>query len=55
MSEPQTPEEHSEQSAGRPPVTGWRSSRTFAWLQLFRAPNLLTVPGDLAGLALAGR
>jgi 4-hydroxybenzoate polyprenyltransferase len=31
-----------------------RSSRLFTWLQLFRAPNLFTVPGDpLAGYLIA--
>ena len=35
-------------------MTGSRSGRLTAWLQLLRAPNLLTVPGDpLAGFFLA--
>lgn len=50
MSEPHPPEHPSEPA----PPTGWRASKLFAWLQLFRAPNLLTVPGDpIAGFLLA--
>jgi len=34
--------------------SSWQATRLFAWLQLFRAPNLLTVPGDpIAGFVLA--
>ncbi len=37
-----------------PAPTGLRASASWAWLQLFRVPNLLTVPGDaIAGFLLA--
>jgi 4-hydroxybenzoate polyprenyltransferase len=37
-----------------PPAGGLRASGLWAWLQLFRVPNLLTVPGDaIAGFLLA--
>lgn len=37
-----------------PGAVGFRATRLWAWLQLFRVPNLLTVPGDpIAGFLLA--
>jgi 4-hydroxybenzoate polyprenyltransferase len=43
-----------ESSPAPPAASGFRGSRLWAWLQLFRVPNLLTVPGDaIAGFLLA--
>ena len=58
MSETQPPAEPSQASQASQPApaspAGWRASRLFAWLQLLRVPNLLTVPGDpIAGFLLA--
>jgi len=61
MSEPLSPVEPQqasppEASQMRPAVAlvGFRATRLWAWLQLFRVPNLLTVPGDpIAGFLLA--
>ncbi len=59
MIEPRQSEEPHEPSAlnespSPPPAAGWRASGLWAWLQLFRVPNLLTVPGDaIAGFLLA--
>ena len=37
-----------------PAPAGWRATKLWAWLELFRLPNLLTVPGDaIAGFLLA--
>ena len=55
MSEPLAPAEPEETSPPEAPApVGFRATRLWAWLQLFRAPNLLTVPGDpIAGFLLA--
>jgi len=61
MSEPLAPAEPEETSSPEAPASypppaasGFRATRLWAWLQLFRAPNLLTVPGDpIAGFLLA--
>lgn len=58
MSEPRQSEEPHEPSAlNEPPAPapgGLRASGLWAWLQLFRVPNLLTVPGDaISGFLLA--
>ncbi len=59
MIEPRQAEEPPEPSALEEPlpaatVKGLRASGLWAWLQLFRVPNLLTVPGDaIAGFLLA--
>jgi 4-hydroxybenzoate polyprenyltransferase len=44
----------SEEPSPTPTATGLRASGLWAWLQLLRVPNLLTVPGDaIAGFLLA--
>jgi len=50
MTEQRQPEEPSP----TPTAAGLRASALWAWLQLFRVPNLLTVPGDaICGFLLA--
>ena len=52
--EPHEPSALNEPPSPSPPPAGWRASKLWAWLQLFRVPNLLTVPGDaMAGFLLA--
>jgi len=61
MSDPPTPVESEQASPPGSPGSvsvhgeiGFRATRLWAWLQLFRLPNLLTVPGDpIAGFLLA--
>jgi 4-hydroxybenzoate polyprenyltransferase len=52
--EPHEPSALNEPPSPSTPPAGWRASKLWAWLQLFRVPNLLTVPGDaIAGFLLA--
>ena len=51
---PATTESSARPASSPPPAGGLRASGLWAWLQLLRVPNLLTVPGDaIAGFLLA--
>jgi 4-hydroxybenzoate polyprenyltransferase len=50
----ESPARRAESSPAPPAASGFRASALWAWLELFRVPNLLTVPGDaIAGFLLA--